>query len=164
GSPAISIAGGLVQIGYNLYISKSCSVTPYVEGVLSIAKWKPYNEKRGALPCKLSESSESIFEKSIGLRSNWRVSESSILQTWISGISGSQTSSNVSLQPLVAPMKRYEVSVPMRNKNYLRAECGATYVSKITDSLFTGATMLFSFVKRQKLHNQQINTYVQYVF
>ena len=164
GSPAISITGGLVQIGYNLYISKSCSVTPYVEGVLSIAKWKPYNEKRGDLPCKLSESSESIFEKSIGLRSDWRVSESSILQTWISGISGSQTSSNVSLQPLVAPMKRYEVSVPMRNKNYLRAECGATYVSKITDSLFTGATMLFSFVKRQKLHNQQINTYVQYVF
>ncbi|OMQ01785.1 hypothetical protein BW722_06785, partial [Lawsonia intracellularis] len=164
GSPAISITGGLVQIGYNLYISKSCSVTPYVEGVLSVATCEPYNEKRGVLPCKLSESNESIFEKSIGLRSNWRLSEDTVLQMWISGISGTQTSSNISLQPLVAPMKRYEVSVPMRNENYLRTECGATYILKITDSLSTGATMLCSFTKEQKLYNQQLSACIQYVY
>ncbi len=164
GSPAISITGGLVQVGYNLYVSKNFSVTPYVEGVLSIAKWKPYNEKRGTLPCKLSESNESIFEKSIGLRSNWRFSENAVLQTWISGISGTQTSSNVSLQPLVAPMKRYEISVPMKNENYLRTECGATYVLKVTESFSTGTTMLCSFSKIQKLYNQQISAYINYVF
>ena len=31
GSPAITITGGLVQVGYNLYVSKICSVTPYLK-------------------------------------------------------------------------------------------------------------------------------------
>lgn len=164
GSPAITITGGLVQVGYNLYVSKSFSVTPYVEGTLSIAKLEPYNEKRGILPCKLSESNESIFEKSIGLRSNWKFSENVDLQTWISGISGNQTSTNVSLQPLVASIKRYEVSVPMKNKNYLKVEYGLTYLLKVTESFSTGTTVLCSFSKTQKLYNQQISVYITYVF
>ena len=98
------------------------------------------------------------------MRSNWKLSEDTVLQMWIPGISGTQTSSNISLQPLVAPMKRYEVSVPMRNENYLRTECGATYILKITDSLSTGATMLCSFTKEQKLYNQQLSACIQYVY
>lgn len=164
GSPAITITGGLVQVGYNLYVSKSFSVTSYVEGMLSIAKWEPYNEKRGILLCKLSESNECIFEKSIGLRSNWRFSENVVLQTWISGISGNQTSTNVSLQPLVAPIKRYKVSVPIKSKNYLRSECGLTYISKVTESFSTGTAVLCSFSKTQKLYNQQVSAYITYVF
>lgn len=79
-------------------------------------------------------------------------------------MSGNQTSMNVSLQPIVAPIKRYEVAVPMRNKNYLRAECGLTYELKVTESFSTGTTVLCSFSKIQKLYNQQISVYMTYVF
>lgn len=36
GTPDISLIGGLVQLGYNISISKSISITPYKEAMLSL--------------------------------------------------------------------------------------------------------------------------------
>lgn len=164
GTPNITLTGGLIQIGYNLLLTKSFSITPYIEGVFSIARWEPYSEKTGLLLCKIGESNEHVIEKSLGLRSCWRISEASLLQMWIAGLSGHQTSSSLSLKPLLAPTKQYEVSVPFKKENYIKTEFGAYCSSNITNTLSFGVTTLFSFEKLYKVYSQQVGAYLHYMY
>lgn len=53
--------------------------------MLSVVAWEPYKEKSGLLSFLMSSNKENILEKSIGVRSQWKVEKSSLVQGWCSG-------------------------------------------------------------------------------
>ncbi len=164
GSPDITLAGGLLQLGYNVPLSNRTSITPFVESVFSKVCWNSYTEKSGALPCKISKNKEVLLEHSIGLRNHWKVTETSQLQAWISNIFGHRNLESVHLQPLHTSISHYTIAVPDRKLSYSRIELGLTYELTHMDALRIALQGKAQFSKKQKPESQHISVSLQYVY
>lgn len=83
-----------------MLILKHIVVTPYVETLYLLVKWVPYKEVLGLLSCKLSKNKEKVIEKSVGLRSHWKVTNMSQIQIWIAGVSGYIKTNSIKCEPI----------------------------------------------------------------
>lgn len=79
GSPDIILGGGLIQLGYNCFISKSVMITPYIEYLFITTGWKEYDEIAGSLPSHISSTKEKLISKNIGIRNRINLTERSQL-------------------------------------------------------------------------------------
>lgn len=155
GSPDITLSGGLVQIGYNLSTIKSLLLTPYVEYLISMVRWSPYNEDHTSTPCRIDENRENVLENSIGLKSKWELTKHSQLQTWIVGSSGLKKTNSLSLSSMLTPVFKYNISTPGYKKRYTKTEVGLSYESQLTPSLTVGLDGMLCFEKIEKVENKQ---------
>ncbi|OMQ01719.1 autotransporter domain-containing protein [Lawsonia intracellularis] len=162
GKPDMSLTGLVGQVGYNIPIAKSVTLTPYVEYMYTMVKWDAYQELSGILPCEISGNKEQIIEKSIGLRSHWEVTSGSQLQTWVAGISGSHKKSGLHSRPLATSMPSYKAAVPVNKKQYTRTEVGLSYVVNITDMLEIGCNGILRFKQAKKIDSQYLALQAQY--
>lgn len=162
GKPDMGLTGLVGQVGYNIPIAKPVTLTPYVEYMYTMVKWDAYQELSGTLPCEISGNKEQIIEKSIGLRSHWKVTSDSQLQTWVAGISGSHKKSGLHSRPLVTSMPSYKAVVPSSKKQYTRTEVGLSYVVNITDRLEIGCNGILRFEQAKKIDNQYLALQAQY--
>lgn len=71
------------QVDYNILIAKPVTLTSYVTYLYTMIKWDAYQELSGTLPCEINGNKEQIREKSIGVRSHWKVTSMSQIQIWI---------------------------------------------------------------------------------
>lgn len=62
----------------------------------------------------MSGNKERVLEKSIGVRSQWKVDKSSLAQGWVTGISGTCNTAGLNAKPLMAPIDKYSVSIPSK--------------------------------------------------
>lgn len=164
GKPNVYLVGSLLQVGYNVLVSKQVLLTPYVESMISRVQWSTYKEHVGILPCKISSNREKVWEYSVGLRIHWRVSSNSQLQTWIAAISGNQNIASMSSKPFVLPLKRYEIVVPSYKKKYTKTELGAVYSSTVTDSLQIALNGKACFTNHKLSGIKVMNLSMQYVY
>lgn len=164
GLPNIRFAGELIQVGYNVLVSKHVVITSYVETVFSLVKWVPYKEVSGPLPCKLSENKEQVIEKSIGLRSHWQATSMSQIQIWIAGVSGYIETNSIKCEPIQKHASRYKVSVPKNESSYKRTELGISYTANLTNNLEFGINSVIRFENSKKFGGQQMILSLRYVY
>lgn len=134
GTPHVSMSGGLIQLGYNVCFSKTLMFTPYVEYMFVSARWSPYDEYSGMLPCTISGNRRQRTGKSIGLRNCWDITDSSQVQTWFAASLGNRKTNDVTSQPLQSSELCYRAFVPGYTKKYMQGEAGIVYEARITDS------------------------------
>lgn len=165
GTPGISLSGGLIQLGYTIPITKQVSFTPYVECMVSNVTWNGYKENSGPLPCEVSSNREKVFEKSIGLRSRWDVTERSCIQSWVAGVSSYRSTNKVHVKPLIAAYdSKYEASIPSHGRQSTKAELGMSYKSKVTRNVEIGLQGKAQLDKSNKRPQHQVNVHFQYMF
>lgn len=164
GLPSIRFAGGLIQVGYNVLVSKHVVITPYIETMYSLVKWVPYKEVSGPLPCKLSENKEKVIEKSIGLRSHWQATSMSQIQIWIAGVSGHIETNSIKCEPIQKHTSRYKVSVPKNESSYKRTELGISYTANLTNNLELGINSMIRVENFKKFEGQQMALSLRYVY
>lgn len=164
GAPDISLTGGLVQVGYNIPVSKNVIVTPYTEVMFSVVTWDPYKEKSGLLPSLISGNTERVMEKNIGIRSQWKMDKNSLVQGWVVGISGSRNTAALSAKPLMAPIDKYKAYVPMNKRQYVRTEFGLLYTTNLTKRLALGINGQARFEKVKKVEGQNVGLQLQYTY
>lgn len=164
GLPSMRFTGGLIQVGYNVLVSKSVIITPYVETMYSLVKWVPYKEVSGPLLCKLSENKEQVIEKSIGLRSYWQATSMSQIQVWIVGVSGHIKTNSIKCKPIQSHSSRYKVSVPGNESSYKKTELGISYTANLTNNLELGVNSVIRFESFKKFGGQQTILSLQYVY
>lgn len=133
GSPDVTLSGILGQLGYMFPLVKGISCSPYVEATHIIVKWNQYNEHTGSLPCTISGYTEQFQERNIGLRTSWKVTDTTTLQAWIAGGSIRHTIGSITSMPLVSPIPFYKTSVPGNKKEFMYSECGTLCEVKLTD-------------------------------
>lgn len=133
GSPDVTLSGILGQLGYMFPLVKGISCFPYVEATHIIVKWNQYNEHTGSLPCTISGYTEQFQERNIGLRTSWKVTDTTTLQAWIAGGSIRHTIGSITSMPLVSPIPFYKTSVPGNKKEFMYGECGTLCEVKLTD-------------------------------
>lgn len=165
GTPGIILSGGLIQLGYTILVTKQMSFTPYVECMVSNVTWNGYRETTGPLPCEVSSNKEKVFEKSIGLRNRWDVSERSCIQSWVAGVSSYRSTDKVHAKPLIAAYgSKYEASVPSHGRQSTKAELGMSYKSKVTRNVEIGFQGKAQLDKSNKRPQHQVNIHFQYMF
>lgn len=164
GTPNISLTGGLIQLGYNILVSRDVTVTPYIETLYSLVKWSSYKELSGPLPCEVSKNKEQVIEKSIGVRSHWQVTNKSQLQVWVAGISRDCGIDSIRCKPLRSRSSRYEASVPGSRRIYQRTEFGVSYTASLTDKLVLGIHSMIHLESPRKIEGQQMSLALQYVY
>lgn len=163
GLPSMRFTGGLIQVGYNVLVSKDIIITPYVETMYSLVKWVPYKEVSGSLLCKLSENKEQVIEKSIGLRSHWQATSMSQIQIWIAGVSGHIETNSIKCELIQIDASRYKVSVPKNENGYKRTELGILYTANLTNNLELGINSVIRFESFKKFGGQQMTLSLRYV-
>lgn len=67
--------------------------------MLSVVLWDPYREKLGRFSSLVSGNKENILEKSLGVRSQWKVEKSFFVQEWVAGISGVCNTAGLNTKP-----------------------------------------------------------------
>lgn len=165
GTPGISLSGGLIQLGYTIPVTKQVSFTPYVECMVSNVTWNGYRETTEPLPCEVSSNKEKVFEKSIGLRNRWDVSERSCIQSWVAGVSSYRSTDKVHAKPLIAAYgSKYEASIPSHGRQSTKAELGMSYKSKVTRNVEIGLQGKAQLDKSNKRPQHQVNVHFQYMF
>lgn len=164
GSPYISLMGGLVQLGYNLPLSKQVTVVPYVECLYSSVCWRPYKEKHGPVSCKFGKNKEQVLEKSIGLRNNIGVSASNSIQFWIAGVSGYSKTNSLTSCSLRYPYYRYVVSTQAKKNYYVRTEVGMAYDEMLTNNIMLSFGSSVRFNTLNKVENQNVTLQLQYTY
>lgn len=162
GSPNIYLSGGLVQLGYNLPVASQWLLLPYVEHVFSVARWNEHKEVSSPLPCSISKNEEQLWENSIGLRSYWKIVNTSQLQMWTAYTIGRCKIAGLTSKFFSAPIKEYEISVPGLYRKYTQVEIGASHQTKITDMLTVCLDGTVKFEKQKKLGNSQVAFSVAY--
>lgn len=164
GNADISMSGGLVQVGYNVFLSKGVVVIPYVEYLMSYVQWRPYSEHSGLNPCTISKNSEKFHETSIGFRNQWTVTNRSSLQLWVAGVSGCRKQSHLHSRLLQARIGQYEAWVPTRKNQYKRTDIGFAYSINLMDTVQIELNGKTCFEKGETLKTQQIGCTLQYVY
>ncbi|RBN32683.1 hypothetical protein DR192_06580 [Lawsonia intracellularis] len=154
GTSEIQSIAGLIQLGYNLQLSSEIVCIPYVEYMFSSIRCAGYQEYTGILPSKFTRNNEQTQEKSIGLRSQYKVSQNSQLQGWISYVSGQYHFAEFKSTLLGIPNIRYSVSIPSYKKEYSGTEIGMIHESKLTSRCTIGAHMIIHLY-----HNSVYNMY-----
>lgn len=164
GKPDIYLSGGLIQFGYNISFSKTSTLTPCVEGMMSTVNWDAYTERSGLLPCKISRSEEYVTEKSVGLRHHWKPTSRFQLQSWIACVSGERRTDSVSCRPVVMPIKKYESYVPVQERKYVHTEFGASYSMSVTDTLQLGVDGMMRLDKVHKVKGKSMSLSLMYLY
>lgn len=164
GNPALYLNGGLIQVGYNVPLSSTILLKPYVESMIVQAHWRPYEEVDGILPANISTHKERIIEKSIGLSQRWNSTDSSHVQTWIAGISGQRKTNAVTATPLQFSLARYEMIVPVVKKTYAQGELGIRYEVTLSDHMCMRVNGTTRFTDLQHYTHQNIRCLFQYTY
>lgn len=164
GKPDIYLSGGLIQFGYNISFSKTSTLTPYIEGMMSTVNWDVYTERSGLLPCKISRSEEYVIEKSIGVRHHWKPTSGFQIQSWIACISGERRTDAVSCRPVVMPIKKYESYVPVQERKYVYTEVGASYSMSVTDTLQLGIDGMMRLDNVHKVKGKSMSLSLMYLY
>ncbi|OMQ01794.1 hypothetical protein BW722_06770 [Lawsonia intracellularis] len=163
GKPNIYLNGGLIQVGYNISLSKTTILTPYIEGMMSMVNWDAYTERSGLLPCKISRSEEYVAERSVGLRHHWKPTSGFQIQSWIACISGERRTDGVSCRPLVMPIKKYESYISVQERKYVHIEFGASYSMSVTDTLQLGIDGMIHLDKVHKIKGKSMSLSLMYL-
>lgn len=164
GNPNINLMGGLIQVGYTLKASKTVSVTPYVETMMSTVSWGPYQEHTGSIPCKISRNKDQVIEHSIGLRSAWKTSNNSQIQGWVAGVSGRRKTDSLNCTSKASPLAKYEVVVPMNRKEYTQVELGMFYSKALSSNIEVTLNGTVRLDKMKKVGTQSMGAQVSYTF
>lgn len=164
GIPTMSMSGGLVQLGYTIVLSKSWSLTPYIEHIVSIAQWKPYKEHIGSFACEISRNKEKYWERNAGIRIHWKATPKMQLQSWIAVVSGHKKTSQLRSSPVDPFPAVYEIGVPAMTNRYKRLELGTFYSGMITDSCMVGMHGSVRHTKNSTFSNKNVNVYLQYSY
>lgn len=163
GSPDINMTGGILQVGYNFPVTKHILFTPYIETIFSVVKWSPYRESTGLIPCAWTKNKEQVVEKSIGLRSNWNITDTSHLQTWIAGVSGRRIAESMSCKP-VRSYHSYQVSIPLRQRIYRKIEVGLSYLVGLTDRFNVSINSMMYVENVKKVRGKQTTLFFSYSY
>lgn len=164
GKPEAYLMGGLLQVGYTIFQTNTLSITPYIEVMTSTVGWNAFKEFSGLLPCEVSRNTERKVEKGIGIRSHWKITNSSQLQTWMSAVLGSQYTNSISSKPIIALTDKYRAFVPGYKRNYTRLECGFVYSMKFSERLEMNLTGLTHTRNTKKYTDQNINLQWTYFY
>lgn len=161
GSPDIRIAGGLVQLGYNLSVSKQIRLIPYIETTCSVVQCGSYKESLSLFSCELTKNKEQVIEKSIGLRSYWKPSDMLQAQLWIAAVSGCRDVKSLSCN-IVKSRLKHEVSVPSKQTRYKKTDVGLSYLINITPRLCLEMNGMTSFENIKKSKEKQLTLFFTY--
>lgn len=166
GSPSVYMTGGLGQLGYTLRLSNKVSFIPYIESTFSIAQCSRYKEHSSLLPCLVSKNRERTWERSIGLQSQWNMTNAVQIRTWVSSILGYHTLRHLTSSPLIVstPSVQYKAWVPMRNKQYKTIEVGVVLHAALSHTFDMGCTVTTRFYGVKKSLQQQIGSYIRYTY
>lgn len=164
GKPEAHLLGGLLQVGYTIFQTNTLSVTPYIEIMTSTVGWNAFKEFSGLLPCEVSRNTERKVEKGIGIRSHWKTTNISQLQTWMSAVLGTQHTNSISSKPIIALTDKYRAFVPGYKRNYTRFECGFVYSMKLSERLEMNLTGLTHIRNTKKYTEQNINLQWTYFY
>ncbi|AGC50723.1 autotransporter outer membrane beta-barrel domain-containing protein [Lawsonia intracellularis] len=164
GNPEAYLMGGLLQVGYTIFQSNTLSVTPYIELMASTVGWNAFKEFSGLLPCEVSRNTERKVEKRIGIRSHWKTTNTSQLQTWMSAVLGTQHTNSISSKPIIALTDKYKASVPGYKRNYTRFECGFVYSMKLSERLEMNLSGLTHIMNTKRYTEQNINLQWTYFY
>lgn len=164
GKPEAYLMGGLLQVGYTIFQTNTLSITPYIEVMTSTVGWNAFKEFSGLLPCEVSRNTERKVEKGIGIRSHWKTTISSQLQTWMSAVLGSQYINSISSKPIIALTDKYRAFVPGYKRIYTRLECGFVYSMKLSESLEMNLTGLTHIRNTKKYTEQNVNLQWTYFY
>lgn len=164
GKPEAYLMGGLLQVGYTIFQTNTLSITPYIEVMTSTVGWNAFKEFSGLLPCEVSRNTERKVEKGIGIRSHWKTTNSSQLQTWMSAVLGSQYTNSISSKPIIALTDKYRAFVPGYKRNYTKLECGFVYSIKLSERLEMNLTGLTHIRNTKKYTEQNANLQWTYFY
>lgn len=161
GSPDIRIGGGLVQLGYNLSVSKQIRLIPYIETTCSVVQCGSYKESLSLFSCELTKNKEQVIEKSIGIRSYWKPSDMLQAQLWIAAVSGCRDVKSLSCN-IVKSRLKHEVSVPSKQTRYKKTDVGLSYLINITPRLCLEMNGMMSFENIKKSKEKQLTLFFTY--
>ncbi|OMQ01718.1 hypothetical protein BW722_06800 [Lawsonia intracellularis] len=161
GSPDIRIAGGLVQLGYNLSVSKQVRFTPYIETTCSVVQCGPYKESLSLFSCELTKNKEQVIEKSIGICSYWKPSDMLQAQLWIAAVSGYRDVKRLSCNIVNSRLKQ-EISVPLKQTRYKKTDVGLSYLINITPRFCLEMNGMMSFENIKKSKEKQLKLFFTY--
>lgn len=164
GNPNSMVTGGLMQIGYTLPILKKVTVTPYIEGMMSVVEWRPYREKRSIFSSEFSKNKEQVLENNIGLRSQWALSPRAQLQAWIVRISGTRKANGLVSYTRLTPLVTYEVLTQRQKKKYSKTDVGISYEVTCGTGLCMGINGTFCLEKIKKTTQQSSSIYLRYTY
>lgn len=164
GTPKAYLTGGLAYLGYNLFFSEQVCITPYIEYMVSIVEWSPYKEKAGILSCNISSNIEEVWERSIGIRHCYKLTNISSLQVWLAEVFGKQKINGLASNTVIAPLLHYEVSVPEYKKQYRRAEIGLLYNTKLLENFSIGLHGKTTFGKEKKFAYSSVYLQLNYMY
>ncbi|AGC50654.1 autotransporter outer membrane beta-barrel domain-containing protein [Lawsonia intracellularis] len=159
GSPDIMLGGGLIQLGYNCFISKSVMITPYIEYLFITTGWKEYNEITGTLPSHISSTKEQLISKNIGIRSRINLMGNSQLQTWVTGAFGQRKLGTITAQPLKSTNSIYKAMVQKAKNKYVQGEGGLSYEIIVTNNCKIGLSGDVQFEKNRPLKNGNVRCF-----
>lgn len=159
GSPDIMLGGGLIQLGYNCFISKSVMITPYIEYLFITTGWKEYNEITGPLPSHISSAKEQLISKNIGIRSRINLMGNSQLQTWVTGVFGQRNLGTITAQPLKSTNSIYKAMVQKSKNKYVQGEGGLSYEVIVTNNCKIGLSGDVQFEKNRPLKNGNVRCF-----
>lgn len=161
GSSSISSLGGLIHIGSPIEIQHGVCMIPYIEYMVSMVQRDAYQEKSGLFPCSFTNDMKIIYEKRIGLCSNWKPIPLTCLQIWVVGTSGMQKIKGVHFTLSVIPKQyMYTVSFPAQKEQYLQAEFGLSYQTALTGTVHLHVNGT-SYIKKVQKDYEGHHTFLQ---
>ena len=157
-----SMLGGIAQLGYALRLPKFL-LTPYIELSTVNAWWKAYGEEYGLLASDISRGEERIWEKSMGLRTRWSITDNIQWRVWSKVISGQRKSKELTAT-LKAPFVPWETSTPDKKKTYSQLELGTALDIQLSKQFGIGVNGSIRFSKKKEMRQQNAGMRFWYNF
>lgn len=164
GTSRIHMNGGFIQLGYNVLLRENFFLIPYVEYMRLTVAWDPYEEHIGIIPCKISGHNVHVYEKSIGLRSQWKITDNSQLQFWGSHIFTNHNTGEIVSKPLRVSDYKNKISIPSYKNLYIYREAGISYELNVMDTLSMDLYSMLRVTKSIKDFNSYTSFTIRYVY
>lgn len=157
-----SMVGGIAQLGYAFRLPKFL-ITPYLEASTVRACWKAYEEEYGLLASDISRGRERVWEKSIGLRIRWSITDSIQWRVWNKAIHGWRNSKELTAV-LRAPFIPLETSIPDKKKTYSQLELGTAFDIQLSKCVGIGINGSVRLSRAKEMRQQNVGIRFWYNF